>query len=89
MNKNAFEIRLDILSMAHSDETNKFYEKLSILKEKDNREFEQYVRQSENTDWKGTIPIPCVDSNKIDELLPKPSDIISRAQELYTFVEKG
>ena len=30
MAKNAFEIRLDILQMAHGDEMNKFVEKLNV-----------------------------------------------------------
>ena len=32
-NKNAYEIRLDILQMAHSDENMKFSEKLNIVRE--------------------------------------------------------
>jgi hypothetical protein len=31
--KNAYEIRLEILQMAHSDETLKFHEKLNVLRQ--------------------------------------------------------
>ena len=37
MNKNAYEIRLDVLSMAHSDEYDKFHLKLETLRNSEGR----------------------------------------------------
>lgn len=37
MPKNAYEIRLDVLSMAHSDENMKFSEKLNTYRAHDNK----------------------------------------------------
>jgi hypothetical protein len=42
MNKNAYEIRLDILNMAHSDLFSKYHEKLGILRENSNRKNETF-----------------------------------------------
>jgi hypothetical protein len=65
-NKNAFEIRLDILQMAHADAQMRYLEKLNSIRD--------------NT---GKV----TDQKFIDELFPKPADIIKRAEELYKFVE--
>jgi hypothetical protein len=37
MNKNAYEIRLDVLSMAHGDEYDKFHLKLETLRNSEGR----------------------------------------------------
>ena len=68
-NKNAYEIRLDVLQMAHSDEQMRFLENLNVRRLKSNGEF---VNPSDEL---------------INELFPKPSNIIARAEELYKFVE--
>lgn len=87
MNKNAYEIRLDILSMAHSDMTNKFLEKLNSLRDIDNREYERHVRGQDNIgNYSEASPSPTVNMDKIEELFPKTSDIIRRAEELASFV---
>jgi hypothetical protein len=70
MAKNAYEIRLDVLQMAHSDLNMKFIEKLNIYR---------------TFDDKGNLINPPEET--IDKLFPKPSEIIKRAEELYTFVE--
>lgn len=36
MNKNAYEIRLDVLQMAHSDEYNKYHHKLDTIRNREN-----------------------------------------------------
>ena len=65
-NKNAFEIRLDILQMAHADAQMRYLEKLNTVRD--------------NT---GKV----TDQKLIDDLFPKPVDVIKRAEELYKFVE--
>lgn len=66
MAKNAFEIRLDILQMAHADAQMRYLEKLNTVRD--------------NT---GKV----TDQKLIDDLFPKPVDVIKRAEELYKFVE--
>ena len=85
--KNAFEIRLDILEMANAASTNLFYEKLNILKEEDEREYNKAIRHAEKRNTSVVLPKNIVDADKIDELTPKTADIIARARELYSFVE--
>jgi hypothetical protein len=68
--KNAFEIRLEILQMAHSDMNQMFHEKLNVYRNKNS--FGATINPSEEV---------------IEKLFPKPSEIIKRAEELYTFVE--
>lgn len=69
-NKNAYEIRLEILKLAHSDESTRFYEQLNCFRTQDET---------------GNINNPS--EEVINNLFPKTSDIISRANELYKFVE--
>jgi hypothetical protein len=89
MNKNAYEIRLDLLNIAHGDMTTRFYEKLNLLKEADNRAYESYLRAIEK-DSDSTIRLSfqgtCT-AEKIDELMPSSAEIIARAEELYRFIE--
>jgi len=66
MAKNAYEIRLDVLQMAHADAQMRYLEKLNTHRDDNGR----------------------VGNNKIvDDLFPNTTDIIKRAEELYTFVE--
>lgn len=89
MNKNAYEIRLELLSLAHGDMQNRFYEKLNLLKEADGRAYDSYLRTIEN-DAPDTVRLAfaaqCT-AEKIDALLPSSSEIIARAEELYRFIE--
>ena len=73
-NKNAYEIRLDILSIAHSDLMNIFHEKLHNAKKK---------MVAKDGGWMEDK----IDEKIISDLLPKSEDIIKRAKELYAFVE--
>ena len=69
MNKNAYEIRLEILRMAHGDVFNKYHEKLSSYRCNADKKNEVY------------------DVNTCDSLYPCTKEILSRADELYRFVE--
>ncbi len=89
MNKNAYEIRLDLLNLAHGDMQNCFYEKLNLLKEADTRAYDSYLRAVDK-DASGTVRLAfagqCT-AEKIDALLPSSAEIISRAEQLYRFIE--
>lgn len=74
-NKNAYEIRLEVLSIAHSDLMEVYNQKLHNAKIK---------MVGEHADgWTEEK----IDENIITDLLPTPADVITRAKELYTFVE--
>ena len=66
MAKNAYEIRLDILSMVHADANMRYLEKLNFHRDQNGR---------------------VTDVRIIEDLYPKPEEIIKRAIELYKFVE--
>jgi hypothetical protein len=72
-NKNAYEIRLEVLSIAHNDLMEIYHQKLHNAKIK-------MIGEDNWTEEK-------IDENIITNLLPKPADVIKRAKELYTFVE--
>jgi hypothetical protein len=72
-NKNAYEIRLEVLSIAHNDLMEIYHQKLHNAKMK-------MIGEDNWTEEK-------IDENIITNLLPKPADVIKRAKELYTFVE--
>ena len=72
-NKNAYEIRLEVLSIAHNDLMDIYHQKLQNAKMK-------MIGDDNWTEEK-------IDENIITNLLPKPADVIKRAKELYTFVE--
>jgi hypothetical protein len=72
-NKNAYEIRLEVLSIAHNDLMEIYHQKLHNAKMK-------MIGEDGWTEEK-------IDENIITNLLPKPADVIKRAKELYTFVE--
>jgi len=89
MNKNAYEIRLELLNLAHGDMQTRFYEKLNLLKEADNRSYESYIISGEKMapdTVRVSFKAECT-AEKIDALLPSSSDIIARAEELYRFIE--
>lgn len=70
--KNAYEIRLDVLGMAHADITQKYIEKLNVYRTQDEKG--NYTNPSEEV---------------IERLFPKSSEILTRAEELYKFVENN
>jgi hypothetical protein len=72
-NKNAYEIRLEVLSIAHNDLMEIYHQKLHNAKMK-------MIGDDGWTEEK-------IDENIITNLLPTPADVIKRAKELYTFVE--
>lgn len=74
-NKNAYEIRLEVLSIAHSDLMEIYHQKLHNAKMKMIGELaDGWVEEK-------------IDENIITNLLPTPADVVKRAKELYAFVE--
>ena len=86
MNKNAYEIRLEVLSLAHGDSWNTYHEKLNVLRERDQRAMEDYYRKMD-TDPSTPLPAMSFTTQAIDGLIPTSDDIKTRAAELYRFVE--
>tara|TARA_R110000868_G_scaffold398317_1_gene671424 strand:- start:296 stop:559 length:264 start_codon:yes stop_codon:yes gene_type:complete len=86
MNKNAYEIRLEVLSLAHSDCWNTYHEKLNVLREHDQRAMEDYYRKLEG-DSTTPLPKPLFNAEAIDALVPMSDSVKARAAELYSFVE--
>ena len=76
-NKNAYEIRLDILSIAHGDLMTVFHEKL------------QNAKMKKTGDQDGSWVEDKIDDKIISDLLPTSADMIKRAKELYAFVENA
>ena len=76
-NKNAYEIRLDILRLAHGDLMTVFHEKLHNAKMK------------KTGDQDGSWVEDKIDDKIISDLLPTSADMIKRAKELYAFVENA
>lgn len=70
--KNAYEIRLEILKMANDAQFGKYYQKL----DRENRLLE--------LQGEGTPKI--LPAEVIDGLFPKNEDILAHAEELYKFV---
>jgi hypothetical protein len=69
-NKNAYEIRLNVLEMAHQDEMTKFHEKMQLLRlEEEKDPTKQMLTETE-----------------VDGMFPKTKNILERAEELYSFV---
>ena len=79
-NKNAYEIRLEVLSIAHNDLMDIYHQKLHNAKIK---MIGEPAPKPADVIWTEEK----IDENIITNLLPKPADIIKRAKELYTFVE--
>jgi len=76
-NKNAYEIRLDILSIAHGDLMTVFHEKLHNTKKR--------MVGNQDDSWVEDK----IDDKVISDLLPTSEEIIKRAKELYAFVENA
>ena len=69
MNKNAYEIRLEILKMAHDDATGRYYQKLDM---------HRHNADKHNMELSSTL---------VESLFPTSEEIITKAEELYKFVE--
>lgn len=67
--KNAYEIRLEILRMAHDDATGRYYQKLDFLR----RDADKFNKE--------------MDPSLVESLFPTSDEIITKAEELYAFVE--
>lgn len=87
MNKNAYEIRLEVLSLAHADSWNACNEKMNVLRENDNRAIDHYWRKMEVDPTSTSMPEFSFNNKAIDECMPTTADIKARAEELYRFVE--
>jgi len=73
-NQNAYEIRLNILSIAHGDLMEVFHEKLHNAKKR--------MVGDQDDSWVEDK----IDDRVISDLLPTSEEIIKRAKELYAFV---
>lgn len=74
MNKNAYEIRLDVLTLAHTDLMSIYHEKLHNAKKRMIDDGNGWIEDK-------------LDESVYDNLLPTSKQIIDRANELYKFVE--
>ena len=70
--KNAYEIRLEILKMANDAQFGKYYQKLD--------------RENRLLELQGEGASKILPAEVIDELFPKNEDILAHAEELYKFV---
>jgi hypothetical protein len=86
INKNAYEIRLEVLSLAHSDCWNTYHQKLDVLREHDQRAMDDYYRKLE-VDTTTPLPTLAFNGASIDACIPSTESIKARASELYSFVE--
>jgi hypothetical protein len=86
MNKNAYEIRLEVLSLAHADISQLYFEKLNVLRERDQRTMEDYYKKMD-VDRMTPLPAMSFNAEAIEALVPSTEAIKKRAVELYTFVE--
>jgi hypothetical protein len=82
MNKNGFEIRLEVLKMAkemmdqsYNDASNAWWSMVNSYADSANKTTEEFLKQSE-------------DLMKNKPVMYTPSDIMTKAQELYSFVAK-
>lgn len=69
MNKNAYEIRLEILKMAHDDAVGRYHHRIGVERENAERSATSF------------------DSTLIESLFPSSQDVLTKAEELYKFVE--
>jgi hypothetical protein len=86
MNKNAYEIRLEVLNLAHGDSWSTAHEKLNVLREQDQRAMEDYYKKLE-CDPTTPLPKPSFNAEAIEHCIPSTESIKARAAELYSFVE--
>jgi head-tail adaptor len=82
MNKNAYEIRLEVLKMAkemmdqsYNDTTNAWWSLVNSYAEATNKTTEEFLKQSEEL-------------QKHQPKMYTPAEIMEKAQELYGFVAK-
>ena len=88
-NKNAYEIRLEVLGLAQGELSDKFHSALESYKEQDCRNYDNWMIARENGDTTSTMPERLVTKELISNLQPTSTDIVEKARELYEFIEKG
>ena len=86
MNKNAYEIRLEVLNLAHGDSWNTAHEKLNVLREQDNIAMDLFYKKR-GVGAPTPLPKPSFNAEAIESLIPSTASIKARAEELYSFVE--
>ena len=88
-NKNAYEIRLEVLGLAQGELSDKFHETLQSYREKDCREYDKWQDMKERDETDNLLPEMLVTEELINNLKPSMEDIVEKARELYKFIEKG
>lgn len=86
MNKNAYEIRLELLQMAHNDMNRLSDDSLNLLKVKDERKYEQYRELIATGKGESSPFISSITNKTLRDNLPQTDQIIARAESLYRFV---
>ena len=86
MNKNAYEIRLEVLSLAHEELSMQYNEKVSSIRESDQRIYDAWLCKNDGK-TNEEPPESELTIEAIENLLPSTESIIKRAKELYSFVE--
>ena len=81
---NAYEIRLDILRMAHDDVLERYHQSVDTLRVADDRALCKL--QDGLSGGKGKDDHDYVDVDTVQNLFPTPDEIKARADELYQFV---
>ena len=81
---NAYEIRLDILRMAHDDVLERYHQSVDTLRVADDRALCKL--QDGLGGGKGKDTHDYVDVDTVQKLFPTPDQIKHRAEELYQFV---
>lgn len=87
MNKNAYEIRLEVLSLAHEELSMQYNEKVSSIRESDQRVYDAWLCKNDDGNTSEEPPESELTIEAIENLLPSTESIIKRAKELYSFVE--
>ena len=91
-NKNAYEIRLEILSMAEGHAMAEYHENLNTIRIEDEHIYDEYIREfdlsvDQNRECEKSLPTSRLTPDKVKELLPSTKSIAERARALYAFVE--
>lgn len=91
-NKNAYEIRLEILGMAEGHAMAEYHENLNTIRIEDDHLYEEYVRErdlavEQNRACEKSLPTSRLTPDTVKGLLPSTEAIAERAKALYAFVE--
>ena len=80
---NAYEIRLDILRMAHDDVLERYHQSVDTLRMADDR---AHCKLQEGIGSGSKDSHDYVDVETVQKMFPTPRQIKTRAEELYQFV---